>query len=342
MWVVVVLLIGVYLFPLWQIGLQAPQYPDGLGINIWLYKITGATEHDLQNINGLNHYISMKVIDEADFPELRYMKFILAGLIVLAMVVALARKWPLLLGWAVLAVGLSVLGMYDFYRWEYAYGHDLDPNAAIKIPGMSYQPPLFGTKILLNFTATAWPGIGGMCAMLGVGLGSLMALYEMFRRRGRRGGARSASSAAAALFICVVGLTFTGCNRDAQPIEYGSDLCVNCKMTISDERYGAEIVTSKGRAYKYDSIECMAMAVQSNEELAEAGIHGLYVTDFMNPGTFTVAGEANYLRSPKLPSPMGMNLTAFASETDADAMQKERGGDLMDWSALVEVVSEGR
>ena len=65
------------------------------------------------------------------------------------------------------AVVLAVIGLIDFYRWEYSYGHELDPNAAIKVPGMTYQPPMFGTKQLLNFYATAWPGIGGIAAMLG-------------------------------------------------------------------------------------------------------------------------------------------------------------------------------
>ena len=72
--------------------------------------------------------------------------------------------------------------MYDFYKWEYDYGHDLDPTAAIKIPGMSYQPPLIGTKQLLNFTATSWPASGGWLAIVAVTLGVACVGYEYFVR----------------------------------------------------------------------------------------------------------------------------------------------------------------
>ena len=54
-----------------------------------------------------------------------------------------------------------VLAAIDFYRWNYEYGHNLDPNAAIKVPGMAYQPPLIGYKQLLNFGAYSIPDTGG-------------------------------------------------------------------------------------------------------------------------------------------------------------------------------------
>ena len=69
MWAAAILLVVVYFFPLWRISLQAPQYPDGLGIDIWIYKITGRSPHDLQNINGLNHYIGMRAIEPDSIPD---------------------------------------------------------------------------------------------------------------------------------------------------------------------------------------------------------------------------------------------------------------------------------
>ena len=72
------LLLGVaYLAPLWHIGLEAPQYPEGLGMFIWIDAITGQKLNDLQSINGLNHYIGMKAIVPSSIPELSLMPWII-------------------------------------------------------------------------------------------------------------------------------------------------------------------------------------------------------------------------------------------------------------------------
>jgi len=340
MWVAAVLFAGVYFFPLWTIDLKAPQYPDGLGINIWVSKITGRQPHDLQNINGLNHYIGMRSIEPDEIPELKYMKYVTAALILFAAAVAFFRRRWLLVAFVVVAIGLSAVGMYDFWQWEYNYGHALDPAAAIKVPGMSYQPPLFGTKQLLNFTTTAWPGIGGWAAMLAVAL-SVIALLKSFCRLGRRRGrgAKAAGAAVIAAFAVLVALA-PGCARGPQPIEYGADACGFCRMTISDARYGAEAVTKKGRVYKYDSVECLASALAGEGEYSATDVEGVYVTDFLRPNTLIDAATAVFLQSDKLPSPMGLNLTAFVSKDDAANLQKERGGSVMDWDAASAFVAE--
>jgi copper chaperone NosL len=77
----------------------------------------------------------------------------------------------------------AVAGLVDFWLWSYDYGHNLDPTAAIKVPGMSYQPPLIGSKQLLNFVATSWPALGGLAAMVSVGIGSLVSIGEWRRAR---------------------------------------------------------------------------------------------------------------------------------------------------------------
>ena len=178
------LLLGaLYFTPLWSIRLIAPQYPEGLGMFIRLNTISGMKEHDLQSINSLNHYIGMRAIEPSAIPELRYMPWIVAVLIVAGVLVALAGRRRLLVAWVASFAALGAAGMYDFWRWGYDYGHNLNvEEAIIAVPGMSYQPPLIGTKQLLNFSATSWPHIGGVLAGVAFGLG-LLALILAYRRR---------------------------------------------------------------------------------------------------------------------------------------------------------------
>lgn len=168
----------VYVQPLWKISLQAPQYPEGIGMQIWVNDIRGEKPNDLKNINGLNHYIGMKQIHPESIPELRFMPWIIGILLVTGLVVALIGDRRLLYLWAGLFLVVAAAGLVDFYLWEYDYGHNLDPTAAIKIPGMSYQPPLLGPKQLLNFVATSWPGVGGWAAVFSCGVACLVAIRE--------------------------------------------------------------------------------------------------------------------------------------------------------------------
>jgi copper chaperone NosL len=175
----------VFVFPLWRIELQAPQYPEGLGLLIKVSDITGVKKHDLQNINGLNHYIGMKSIEPDSIPELKFMPVFVAVMIAAGLLVAATGNRVLLYLWVGVFLIGSVAGLVDFWLWSYDYGHNLDPTAAIKVPGMTYQPPLIGSKQLLNFVATSWPGLGGLAAMVSVGTGSVVAVREW--RLARRG-----------------------------------------------------------------------------------------------------------------------------------------------------------
>jgi len=154
------ILILSFFFPIWYIDLEAPQYPEGIGLEIWLNKITGQKPHDLNNINGLNHYIGMKEIVPDAIPELKIMPFIIIFLIVFGLISGISGKRSLVYIWIVLFFVIAAVGLYDFYMWGYDYGHNLNPQAAIKIPGMAYQPPLIGSKMLLNFNAISMPHIG--------------------------------------------------------------------------------------------------------------------------------------------------------------------------------------
>lgn len=168
-------LLGLFAFPMWSIWLEAPQYPKGseLGIFIHINKVEGSRPNDLDNINNLNHYIGMKRIEPDSIPELKYMPIVVIALVGLGLLTAaLGRRWLVLI-WLGLLLGAGALGMYDFWLWEYDYGHNLDPHAIIKIEGMSYQPPLIGSEQLLNFTAHSYPAIGFGFIILGSILAAL-------------------------------------------------------------------------------------------------------------------------------------------------------------------------
>lgn len=167
-----------YVLPLWHIRLKAPQYPEGLGLYIAVNTIVGEKPQDLNSINNLNHYIGMKRIIPEAIPELRFMPLALGGLIGLGLLGAATGKRFLLYAWVGLFAVGAVAGLVDFYQWGFDYGHNLDPEAIIKIPGMSYQPPLVGTKQLLNFHATSWPASGGWIAIAALLVGSWLALRE--------------------------------------------------------------------------------------------------------------------------------------------------------------------
>ncbi len=161
-------LLAVILLPIWRIELDAAQYPEGLELLIYSYKLDGQVEI----INGLNHYIGMKTLHADDFVEFTVLPY-LVGLYGLAFILVGAvrrRGWLYVLFGAFVLFG--VVAMADFWRWLYDYGHDLDPSAPIKVPGMSYQPPLIGFKQLLNFGAYSIPAIGGW---IFIGCGAVLA-----------------------------------------------------------------------------------------------------------------------------------------------------------------------
>lgn len=173
------LLLGLFKFPLWNIMLGAPQYPDPLGMNIHIDGIKGVSEFDLQNIDGLNHYIGMKTIPKAEeMWEFSVFPKVILGMALLGVIIGLLGyfnkvSYKYFLGWFVLMSILGVLGMYDFNNWLADYGGNLDPHAIIKVTNpdgtpMSYKPPLIGFKKLLNFDVTSLPHTGGYLMFIGM------------------------------------------------------------------------------------------------------------------------------------------------------------------------------
>ena len=343
----------VYVLPLWRIELEAPQYPEGLGMVIRIDDVAGVKTHDLSNINNLNHYIGMKRIEPDAIPELVFMPVILGGLILLGIGVAALGRRRLLYGWVALFLAVSVAGLVDFWKWEYDYGHDLDDETAIiKIPGMSYQPPLIGSRQILNFTAHSWPGAGGWILIAAAATGVVVAGAEL--RRSRRDRAPSESGApvgdrpratsptvpVATVLLVGAGMVATGCGApEPRPLAWGVDACAHCHMGLVEEAYGTEAVSGTGKAWVFDSVECLAAWLHDDPDAA--AVVSVWVTDFANPGTLVSGEEAFYLRSPTLTSPMGMGLTAFARAEDRDGARTAFGGDALDWSEVRSLVAAG-
>lgn len=173
------LLLGLFAFPLWNIELGAPQYPEPLGLDIYIDGIQGQNEFDIQNIDGLNHYIGMKTLPKPeDMWEFRVFPLVIGGMAVLGFLFGLlgffnkvSYKW--FVGWFVLMSILGVLGMYDFNAWMIDYGTNLDPKAIMKLANpdgtpMSYKPPLFGHQKMLNFDAYSYPRLGAYLMFAGM------------------------------------------------------------------------------------------------------------------------------------------------------------------------------
>lgn len=325
-------IISTYFLPVWEIYLWAPQYPEGLNMKIWLSKLSG----DVAIINGLNHYIGMRHISEEMFPEFQYMGILVGILIALGLVAAIVGRRVLLVGFIGLALVYGAAALYDFYRWGYDYGHNLDPNAAIKVPGMAYQPPVIGYKNLLNFMAYSGPDIGGWI-VIGAGLIALGVLIYEWYFRGRRKAGPAAQPPAAALVLPLAALlSLQACAVGPEPIRYGQDECANCKMTLTDKRYGAEIVSKKGKVFKYDDLDCLVAALDAQVVPTDQVAH-IVAVDFNKTNAFVDVNQAFFLQSEALKSPMRSDIAVFATGAERAAVQQQiGGGQTPDWAAIRE------
>ena len=121
------------------------------------------------------------------------------------------------------------------------------------------------------------------------------------------------------------------CITEPQAIDYDVDDCVYCKMKISDPKFGTEVVTDKGKVYKFDSIECLLEWIKGNREVP---LNHIVVTDYQNPHSFINANTAVYLISEKQASPMGGNLSAYAENSVVQKRINEIGGQMYDLEQL--------
>lgn len=180
LFITALLFAGSLFVPMWRIELEAPQYPEGLVLQLHANKIGG----DVEVINGLNHYIGMATLHTENFIEFKILPYVFGAFALMSfLLIFVARKKAVLV--FLIAYGLFVvLAAVDFYRWNYEYGHNLNPNAAIVVPGMAYQPPLLGYKQLLNFGAFSIPDTGGwMLCLAGILLITVVVKeYKFFRK----------------------------------------------------------------------------------------------------------------------------------------------------------------
>ncbi|HUC83257.1 MAG TPA: nitrous oxide reductase accessory protein NosL [Flavisolibacter sp.] len=321
-------MISVFFLPVWFIFLTAPQYPEGLEMNIWLTKITGQVDI----INGLNHYIGMKHISVDMFPEFGYMKYILGAYIVYGLLVALIGTRSILLSLLIVTLVMAGAALYDFYQWGYDYGHNLDPDAAIKVPGLTYQPPVIGHKTLLNFDAYSYPDTGGWIVTIAAAIFFGVYFFEWYKARKSTRQNINIPTSKVAIAACIVFL-FSSCSAKPEPIVLGKDACEDCRMTIMEPRFGAEIITTKGRIFKFDDAHCVDNYIQKGK-IAEGNIKQTLFVDYNNPASFVEGANVFFVTSPQLKSPMNSNSAAFASKDEADKKAAETGGKVSNWTSL--------
>lgn len=315
-------------FPIWNIYLTAPQYPEGLEMKIWHDTLTG----DVHIISALNHYIGMRAISVEMFPEFNYLGTVIIGVAGICFILGLiGRWWSALAYYLVLAIADS-LALYDFWRWGYDYGHNLNPDAPIVIPGMAYQPPVIGYKKLLNFEAWSLPDTGGWILMGLTTASLIIVIWEWWSNRKKRNGA-TAKPASKTAVLLLLPLFFLHCSTGPRPINFGNDSCAFCKMTLMDPHYGAEIVTKKGKVFVADDVNCLVKYIKSGS-LAADDIAGIYVTDYSRKGVLLDVQKAVYLRSEVLKTPMASGLAAFAKLEELNTIRTSANGEVLDWEQI--------
>lgn len=312
--------------PIWKINLDAPQYPEGLELKIYASKLGG----NVDIINGLNHYIGMKTLHATDFIEFTVLNYIISFFALAFIVTAIINKRKILNLLFFAFVAFGIIAMADFWRWEYNYGHNLDPNAAIIVPGMSYQPPLIGFKQLLNFGAYSIPDIGGWI-FIAVGAITLLCFVVEFKRNKQFRKRKIAVQALIPLFFM---LCMSSCNVQPEAIKVGTDNCYFCKMTITDAKFGAELVTKKGKIFKFDDVHCI-LAFLKTKAVETENINGVYLVDFSSNHQFIKSTEAQLLQSEALRSPMNGNIAAFSNYDSMQKMLQQYNGKQISWNDLV-------
>jgi hypothetical protein len=184
------LLVAVYFFPLWNLTMFAPQYPEGLRLDIYSYRLEGGNNgQDIKEINVLNHYIGMRDLVADDFTEFKWLPFAVGVLGLLYLRAAVLGTTGRLVDVLVLNMYFSAFALWSFGHRMYVYGHNLAPTAAVKVP--PFMPPMFGYKQLANFEVYSYP----QAASYAMGLSSLLVILAfVLAWRADRAAAREVSS----------------------------------------------------------------------------------------------------------------------------------------------------
>ncbi|MCH8569072.1 MAG: nitrous oxide reductase accessory protein NosL [Balneolales bacterium] len=141
------------------------------------------------------------------------------------------------------------------------------------------------------------------------------------------------------LLTALLFLMLQACEPAPKDILIGHDECAYCRMIISDKPFGSQIVSTTGKTWFFDSVECLA-AYELDHRIEQERIHSRWVPDFENPDNWVNAWHARFLYSEELRSPMGLNLSAYQSETDAERNREAYGGELKAWRGVLELVNE--
>lgn len=150
-----------FAFPLWQISMKAPQYPDGLKMDIWSYQVVGGNDgHDIQEINVLNHYIGMHTITREELRDLDWIPFGVVAMALLALRAALLGNVRTLIDLSMIAFYISAVAFGRFVWMLYDFGHHLDPKAPVKIE--PFMPVVIGSKQIANFLTHSMPQLGSL------------------------------------------------------------------------------------------------------------------------------------------------------------------------------------
>jgi len=177
------LLCAIYLFPLWNLTMFAPQYPDGLRLDIYSYKLEGGNGgQDVKEINVLNHYIGMRDLVAEDFSEFKWLPFVVGALGLLYLRAMVLGTIGHLVDVLVLNTYFSAFALWSFAYKMYLYGHTLAPTAAVKVP--PFTPPMFGYKQLANFEVYSYPQLASYA--MGLSTLLLIAAFLVARRQARR------------------------------------------------------------------------------------------------------------------------------------------------------------
>jgi hypothetical protein len=191
--VITIPLLLVFTQPLWKISMTAPQYPNGLYMEIYGHKIEGGHDgQDIKEINTLNHYIGMHKIDRAELSDLDWIPFAIGLLIVLTLRCAAIGNVRALVDLSVIAgyVGLFAFGKFVYKM--YVFGHNLDPEAPFKME--PFTPAIFGTKQIANFTTKSYPQLGAI--YMGIFFAGVLGVLLWHLAAGRRQAVHVAAGAA--------------------------------------------------------------------------------------------------------------------------------------------------
>ncbi len=180
-----------FVFPLWRISMKAPQYPDGLSMDIYSYQVVGGNDgHDIQEINTLNHYIGMHTITRDELRDLDWIPFAMVAMALLSLRAALLGNVRALIDLSMIAgyVSTVAFGRFVWMLWE--FGHRLDPKAPVKVE--PFMPVVFGEKQIANFLTRSMPQLGSL--LMGVFMLGVWAITLLYLWRGRRESAPPASA----------------------------------------------------------------------------------------------------------------------------------------------------